>query len=79
MDVRLSKLNRRKAIPDKRAATVLVTVTCDATAKSCMYDECKACSDWSIQISKDVHASTAATWLEWKSIKEERDVNGSKK
>ena len=30
-------------------------------------------------MSKDVDASTPATWQEWKSIKEERDINGCKK
>ena len=79
MDLRLSKLNQLKAIPDKRATTVLAGVACDVTAKSCMYGDCTSCSDLSIEISKDVDASTPATWQEWKSIKEERDINGSKK
>ena len=79
MDLRLSKLNQLKAIRDKRATTVLAGVACDVTAKSCMYGNCTSCRDSSIQISKDVDASTPATWQEWKSVKEERDINGSKK
>ena len=38
---------------DNRAATVLAGVACNVTAESCMYGDYPACSNSSIQITKE--------------------------
>ena len=78
MALLLAKLNERKVIPTQRSTAVHEMVACDISNQSCMCGECATCCDSSIQISHNVDRTASATWEISKSVKEDREIGGTK-
>ncbi len=76
MALKMGKLHALKVVSSARVNDVLEQVTCDITSKSCMYSECNVCKDDYVPPIKGVDVTTDVSWEQWKSVKEQRVING---
>ena len=70
----LSKLKQLKIVESDNHDTVVQSVTCDEY-KTCMYGECDSCKNLSVP-RKPADNNANTSWYQFKTIKEERNING---
>ena len=76
----ISKLKNIRILTTDSIEQVLKSVSCDIESKSCMYGECPACKDPVFCIVEEETDKNAETsWMQWKTVREERDVKGVSK
>ncbi|CAH0546986.1 unnamed protein product [Brassicogethes aeneus] len=74
----LHKMYQLKIIKSKKLDSVCSIFCCNIIDKSCMYRQCRECSNKKIDVSTDL-LSTMHTVMQWKRISEIRQIKGKDK